>query len=252
MFVHGALVNARPVAQGRAASWRRTSAASRRTCRSARTSVPMPADADLSPAGVAKLIADFLAALDLENVTLVGNDTGGALCQMRRHASTRSASARLVLTNCDAYDELPADACSSSLFLGRAHAGLRVRRSPSRCGFGRMRQLPIAFGWLSKQRHPGARSPTAGCEPRADGRAACGATSTKLLKGVDPRTRWRRRSSFEEFDKPGADRLGAREGLLPDRVRRAARARLPERAAGADRGLATRSCPRTSRSGSPS
>ena len=37
VFVHGALVNARPLAQGRTASSRRTSAASRRTCRSVRT-----------------------------------------------------------------------------------------------------------------------------------------------------------------------------------------------------------------------
>ena len=42
----------------------------------------MPADADLSPPGVAKLIADFIEALDLDDVTLVGNDTGGALCQL--------------------------------------------------------------------------------------------------------------------------------------------------------------------------
>src|SRR5947208_13344393 len=34
----------------------------------------MSEDADLSPYGVAKLIDDFLAALDLRDVTLVGND----------------------------------------------------------------------------------------------------------------------------------------------------------------------------------
>src|SRR3954454_18378020 len=44
--------------------------------------IPMPANADLSPPAVAKLIADFLAALDLTDVTLVGNDTGGAMCQL--------------------------------------------------------------------------------------------------------------------------------------------------------------------------
>ena len=36
------------------------------------------ADADLSPAGVAAMIDDVLAALGLDDVTLVGNDTGGA------------------------------------------------------------------------------------------------------------------------------------------------------------------------------
>ena len=43
--------------------------------------------ADLSPYGVAKLIDDFLAALDLRDVTLVGNDTGGALLPDRDHAA---------------------------------------------------------------------------------------------------------------------------------------------------------------------
>src|SRR6266568_6301885 len=44
--------------------------------------IPLHADVDLSPSGVAQLIADFLAALDLHEVTLIGNDTGGALCQL--------------------------------------------------------------------------------------------------------------------------------------------------------------------------
>src|SRR4051794_22027636 len=39
-------------------------------------------DADLTPHGLAKLIADLLAAMDLTDVTLVGNDTGGGLCQI--------------------------------------------------------------------------------------------------------------------------------------------------------------------------
>lgn len=50
----------------------------------------MKPDADLSVPGVAQLIADFIAALDLRDVTLVGNDSGGALVQM---VCTPSASA---------------------------------------------------------------------------------------------------------------------------------------------------------------
>ena len=41
----------------------------------------MNADADLSPRGMARIVLDFLAALDLDDVTLVGNDTGGAICE---------------------------------------------------------------------------------------------------------------------------------------------------------------------------
>ena len=43
---------------------------------------PMPTDADLTPPALADLIADALEALGLEDVTLVGNDTGGALTQI--------------------------------------------------------------------------------------------------------------------------------------------------------------------------
>src|SRR5215469_5235008 len=47
----------------------------------------MAPDADLSPPGLAGLIEAFLDALDLSEVTLVANDTGGALVQvlMARH-----------------------------------------------------------------------------------------------------------------------------------------------------------------------
>jgi pimeloyl-ACP methyl ester carboxylesterase len=68
--------------------------------------VAMNPDADLSPPGVATIIEGFLEALDLEDVTLVGNDSGGAMCQVlvaRRPARV----ARLVLTNCDTHDNFP-------------------------------------------------------------------------------------------------------------------------------------------------
>jgi len=65
--------------------------------------VPMAKEADLSPRGVARLIADFMAALDLREVTLVGNDTGGAICQIVV-AEHPERIGRLVLTNCDAYE----------------------------------------------------------------------------------------------------------------------------------------------------
>jgi pimeloyl-ACP methyl ester carboxylesterase len=62
--------------------------------------------AEISPPGAAKLISDFLEALGLEAVTLVGNDTGGALCQLVI-ASNPERIGRLVLTNCDAFENFP-------------------------------------------------------------------------------------------------------------------------------------------------
>src|SRR5918999_4159511 len=65
--------------------------------------VPMDEDADLSPPGLAKLLDDFLAALDLDDVTIVANDTGGALTQILL-ANHPDRVSRVVITSCDAFD----------------------------------------------------------------------------------------------------------------------------------------------------
>lgn len=69
-------------------------------------SVPLARDADLTPPGLARLIADFMAALELEGATVVGNDTGTALSQL---VATRHPErvGRLVLTTGDAFDNFP-------------------------------------------------------------------------------------------------------------------------------------------------
>ena len=68
--------------------------------------VAMNEDADLTPPGIARLIADFLEALDLRGVTIVANDSGGAMSQVlvTRHPERVG---RLVLTNCDTFEHFP-------------------------------------------------------------------------------------------------------------------------------------------------
>lgn len=68
--------------------------------------LPMPANADLSPYGVARLVADFIEELDLEDVVIVGNDSGGAISQIlvTNHPDRIGA---LVLTPCDAFEKFP-------------------------------------------------------------------------------------------------------------------------------------------------
>ena len=65
--------------------------------------LPMQPEADLTPPGVAALILDFIAALELHDVTLVASDTGGALCQIAI-ASNPARVRAMVLTNCDSFD----------------------------------------------------------------------------------------------------------------------------------------------------
>jgi len=67
---------------------------------------PMRPDADLAPPAAARLVGELLSALDLEGVTIVGNDSGGAVTQMLV-TTDRSRIGRLVLTNCDSFDNFP-------------------------------------------------------------------------------------------------------------------------------------------------
>ena len=80
---------------------------------------PMRPDADLSPLGLAAMIAGVMDQLDLRDVVLVGNDTGGALCQLVvAHHPERLAG--LVLTTCDAYEHFPPPMVKPFALLGRA------------------------------------------------------------------------------------------------------------------------------------
>jgi len=67
---------------------------------------PLRHDADRSIEGVAAIVADTLAALDLADVVLVGNDTGGVITQLvAAHHPERLGA--LVLTSCDAFEHFP-------------------------------------------------------------------------------------------------------------------------------------------------
>jgi pimeloyl-ACP methyl ester carboxylesterase len=68
--------------------------------------IAMKPDADLTPPGIAALIASFLEALDLADVTIVGNDSGGAMSQVLV-TSHPERIGRLVLTNCDTHENFP-------------------------------------------------------------------------------------------------------------------------------------------------
>src|SRR5271156_2282117 len=67
---------------------------------------PLRPGADPTITGVARMVADVLGALDLEDVVLVGNDTGGLVTQLVAvHHPERLGA--LVLTSCDAFEHFP-------------------------------------------------------------------------------------------------------------------------------------------------
>jgi pimeloyl-ACP methyl ester carboxylesterase len=110
--------------------------------------LPMPEDADLTPHGLTDLIADALEALALEQVTLVGNDTGGALCQM---VVTRRPEriGRLVLTSCDYRDNFPPPMFRYFKAAAAIPGAMKLLMLPMR--LRAPRRLPFAFGWLVKR-----------------------------------------------------------------------------------------------------
>jgi len=95
--------------------------------------IPMNEDADLSPHGQARLVADLIEALGLERATIVGNDTGGAVSQMvaTRHPEVVE---RLVLTNCDSFDRFPPFPFSLMPPVARLPGGMAMLQAPFRIG----------------------------------------------------------------------------------------------------------------------
>ena len=112
---------------------------------------PMRPDADLSLPGIARLVAEFMHRLELTDVTLVGNDTGGALVQLLMAEGQSPALGGAVLVSCDAFDNFPPGLTGKTLVAsGRLPPGMfglfmqQMRLRP-------VRRLPIAFGWLTKR-----------------------------------------------------------------------------------------------------
>src|SRR3984885_2738705 len=75
---------------------------------------------DVSVTANAHMLAEFLDALKIDQVDLVGNDSGGGVCQIFA-ALYPSRIRSLVLTNCDTHDNWPPEAFKP--FVGMVAAG---------------------------------------------------------------------------------------------------------------------------------
>ena len=95
--------------------------------------IPMKPDADLSPYGIASIVDSFMEALDLEDVTIVGNDSGGAMSQVlvTRHPQRIG---RLVLTNCDTHENFPPGPFKALVPLAKLPGGMTAIAIPFRSG----------------------------------------------------------------------------------------------------------------------
>jgi pimeloyl-ACP methyl ester carboxylesterase len=95
--------------------------------------LPMDQDADLTPPGFARLIVSFLDELGLDRVTLVANDSGGAMSQVTTALHPERVE-RLVLTNSDMLDKFPPFPFNALPPLARLPGGGQLMAFPFRIG----------------------------------------------------------------------------------------------------------------------
>lgn len=109
---------------------------------------PMAADADLTINGQVRIVADFLDALDLDDVTLVHSDWGGALFLTARGRDSRVT--RQVLLPCEAFDNFPPGLPGKMAALAvRLPGGMTMAARQLRVRW--MRRLPPLFGQMAAQ-----------------------------------------------------------------------------------------------------
>lgn len=111
---------------------------------------PMRDRSALTPIGVADLLAEFMERLELTDVTIVANDTGGAITQLLLTRNPERV-ARVVFTPCDAFENFlppafkPLQWMAKARLLGAALQGMRIKP---------LRPTPLAYGLLTKRPIP--------------------------------------------------------------------------------------------------
>ncbi len=158
---------------------------------------PMAADTDLTPPGLAAIVAEFLETMQLDRVTLVANDTGGAVSQI---VATRHPQriGRLVLTSCDMFDNFLPAMFQPMQWAAHVPGSIYVIAQAMR--LRALQNSPLAFGWLAKH----------GIEPRIASEYLRGVLSSagvrrdvhKILKGISTRYTMEAAEALRRFDRP--------------------------------------------------
>jgi pimeloyl-ACP methyl ester carboxylesterase len=113
---------------------------------------PMNPGTDLTLPGQVRLVADLLDALDLQDVTLVHSDWGGALFLTARGLDRRLA--RQVILPCEAFGNFPPGLPGRMLALAvRLPGGVPLAARQLRVGW--LRRLPLLYGQMARRPVPG-------------------------------------------------------------------------------------------------
>jgi pimeloyl-ACP methyl ester carboxylesterase len=157
--------------------------------------VAMNADADLSPPGIANLIADFLEAKELDGVTIVGNDSGGAISQVLVTRRPERVG-RLVLTNCDTHENFPPSAFKLMPPLAKVPGAMTVMSLPFLLGPVRR----AAFAPFAKTKIPPELIDSWMAPSQRD--AAVRRDTAKVTAGLNKRYTLEAAERLGQFDRP--------------------------------------------------
>jgi pimeloyl-ACP methyl ester carboxylesterase len=165
---------------------------------------------DLSLPAVADLVAEFLTRLDLRDVTLVGNDTGGALVQL---LVGEERVARIVLASCDAFDNFPPGVTGRALVLSGKLSPPLFGAFMQQLRLKAVRRLPIAFGWLTKRGDEASRR---WLEPTLT-RAEIRRDAVRLLRSIarDRGLLERAAASLADFERAALVAWAAEDRVMP-------------------------------------
>jgi pimeloyl-ACP methyl ester carboxylesterase len=160
--------------------------------------IPLRSDFALDPESLAGIVADFLAALELEDVTLVGNDSGGAVCQIVC-ANHPERIGRLVLTSCDAFEVFPPEGFEYLSLVARI-PGLAWMMMRAMLHIPALRRIKRAYGLAARRPIPD-HILRGWVEPAATNRRVR-ADMKKLARTVSNRYTLEAADKLRDFDKP--------------------------------------------------
>jgi pimeloyl-ACP methyl ester carboxylesterase len=184
---------------------------------------PMKPDAELSPRAVARLLAELIQKLDLTDVTVVGNDTGGAISQLLVTEHPERI-ARLLLTPSDCFEYFFPPRFRPLQWASRVPGLLTLAVQPLR--FHLVFNSPLGFGDATKRKFPREVSSEL-MRPYFTNRAIR-RDMEKFIRGVSNRDTLAAAERLRDFDRPVLLVWAREDRFFPVRLAERLLERLPQ------------------------
>lgn len=222
VFIHGFLVDGE--------LWRKVTARTTSWARCLRPdlplgshTIPMDDNADLTPAGCAALVAEFIEALDLRDVTVVGNDTGGAITQVLV-TNHPERIGRMFLTSCDAFEAFPPKQFKALMAAARGPKSVYGLLAGTKSAA--VRRSPLGYGLTSKHGIPDEVTEAWVTPALTD--AAVRRDIAKVCRGIKPEVTLDAAAKLAAFDKPALIAWAAQDKFFSPELGRRLAAVIPD------------------------